>query len=66
MIGNGAHGYVLLFRHVLSEIKYAIKIINKKSIQEMLEGTDEDFNETELVRYATKKQLKNILPALQV
>ena len=66
IIGSGAQGLVLLCKHKLSNLQYAIKVIDKKKNLQILNGSEEDFDEVKLMIYAAKKQLKNVVSAVQV
>ena len=66
MIDSGSQGVVFLCRHKLSQMQYAMKIVQKQKNNQMLQGTNENFHELALMKYSTEKQLKNVLPAIEI
>ena len=66
LLGSVGQGEVWLAKHVLSDLKYAIKIIDKTEAENFFTDTEERFSEAQLLVDAARSSLRNILKVVQV
>lgn len=66
-LGQGTFGTVLLAQHKFSEVKVAIKLIEKKTIQKIMNHGqgDQTFEETEILKYCTDTFCANVLELIE-
>jgi len=65
LLGQGSQGTVLLAKHVVSKIDYAIKVVSKAAIKKLHSSDDKGFQEIEILRSATQTKCRNIAGLVQ-